>query len=338
MRIITASFAVLTVALMCLATPQTASAKAPGGAHWIPVQKGDSTGYINSKGSWMVRPRYLSGKGYSNGLAAVLVKNRDGKERWGYINGNGVMVVKPRFERAMPFSNGLALVDEGCHWIDDTGKTRIKFKAELCGTFSHGLAHVLIGDLWGFIDLNGKVTIHPEWDRAWQFTDGRARVRRDGQYGFVDTAGRSVVDVKYLDARPFSDGLAAVLTDAGWGFVDKFGRMKIKPKFEDIDRDGFAQNLCAASLDDQWGFINKKGNWVISPKFTLAGGFNQNRAAVSISGLMGDRTGYINPYGSWVVKAQYDDGERFEGGVAFVTKGEETVVISRKGEPLFTLP
>ncbi len=337
MREKTVLAAVLVGVVCAVFAVSSASAKSPsGGVSWVPVTKGEKTGYINAKGSWMIRPKYLDGKRYSNGLAAVLVETKKGP-RWGYINGNGTMVVRPKYDRAMPFRNGLALVGStGCEWIDDEGKSRIKFDAESCGTFSYGLAHVLVGHHWGYINLNGAVAIAPKWDRAWQFVNGRARVRKDGMYGFIDTSGKVVVDVKYHEVHDFSEDMAAVLTDDGWGFVNKFGRFLIKPKFEDVDRGGFSQKLAAVSIDGKWGYVNRRGSWEIEPKFTLAGTFRQNRAAVSVGGLLGDRTGYINPYGTWVIKAVYDDGEAFEAGVAFVMSGEDTHVITRKGTKLLT--
>ena len=62
--------------------------------------------------------RFDEADGFSEGLAAVKVK-----DRWGYINTDGEMVIPPRFFRATSFVDGLALVDTGNFWsyIDTNG-------------------------------------------------------------------------------------------------------------------------------------------------------------------------------------------------------------------------
>ena len=62
----------------------------------------------------------MSALAFSEGLAAVQLM--EGK--WGYIDTKGSMAITPKFDTALPFRNGMAevTVSSGSAYIDPTGK------------------------------------------------------------------------------------------------------------------------------------------------------------------------------------------------------------------------
>ncbi len=76
-------------------------------------------GYINTKGQWVIKPRFSSAESFSEGLGCVGMyvqkdpgsKERDPQmvERFGYVDKTGSMALPLVFKYAAPFSEGLAM-------------------------------------------------------------------------------------------------------------------------------------------------------------------------------------------------------------------------------------
>jgi WG containing repeat len=170
------------------------------------------------------------------------VWDKDGKE--GFIDVNGNVVIKPQFEAV--------------------------------GEFSEGLAPVMIGDKWGYINRKGKVLIAPRW--------------RQSEQGWKSTVS------------PFYQGLAIVIEAVRWnvvddsnyyaykcGYINQKGEYVIQPKFR-ANCGVFSEGLARTEVDvlgDEaeegkgWiGFIDKKGQWAIKPKFFQASPFLNGFARV----------------------------------------------------------
>jgi pimeloyl-ACP methyl ester carboxylesterase len=164
---------------------------------WVAL--GAKVGYINKAGKVVIKPVYDWGQHFSEGLAAVQVRNK-----WGYIDKNGSMVIKPQFGYASEFSEGLAAVK--------------------------------IGKKYGYINKAGKVAIKPVYDWGQHFSEGLAAVRFGTQqgfwkYGFIDNAGKIVIPVQFNETDRFSAGLAwTMMGPPGHGkvsYIDKDGKYVI---------------------------------------------------------------------------------------------------------------
>lgn len=88
-------------------------------------------------------------------------------------------LIQPQFSLAGKFAKGLVTSCKDC--FDKDGKpifeTNLdveKFSSDI--GFSEGLAAVLIGNYYGFIDKAGKIAIKPHFDFAQQFSEGFAAV------------------------------------------------------------------------------------------------------------------------------------------------------------------
>jgi hypothetical protein len=179
----------------------------------------------------------------------------DGK--FGYVDRRGRFVIPPRFDRAENFSEGLAAVsvrdhrDCGRSWeagnmeclrasnpvgyIDETGEMQIEPRFGYGADFKGGLAVVSMPDgKWGFIDRVGRVLGQIQFDGARQFSEGYAAVQmggskssigswNGGKWGYVDERGEIVLEPQFEEAHNYIGGLAAVETDTGWSCIDYKG-------------------------------------------------------------------------------------------------------------------
>ena len=223
----------------------------------------------------MIRTDFALADSFSDGLALVGVGTGDpGWERWGYIDPSGKVVVEPQYFQAQRFSEGLAAVSvrQDCFgYIDKTGKMVIEPHFSRATPFSGGLAAVWGGSETGYIDKTGKLVV--EWESEsgsflQPFSGGCAMVVKtyysDGDpmstpWGYIDTSGSLVTGLEFGEARPFSDGRAAVATGDGWGYIDKTGEMIIQPRFDLAG--AFSGGLAVVALDseDKLAYIDKTG-------------------------------------------------------------------------------
>jgi hypothetical protein len=68
-------------------------------------------GFINSRGEWVIEPKYRQAQPFSNGLACVTLHDKPRRGKKGFINTKGEMVIEPRFDREATFNNGFAQVE-----------------------------------------------------------------------------------------------------------------------------------------------------------------------------------------------------------------------------------
>ena len=109
-------------------------------------------GYADERGSIAIKPQYDKAENFSEGLAAVMIKENH-TEKWGFINPAGKMVI-PATYRLKPgrFSEGLAAVRIGesessyeMAYIDKTGKRVMENKPWNLNEFNNGHAWVGTG-------------------------------------------------------------------------------------------------------------------------------------------------------------------------------------------------
>jgi hypothetical protein len=124
-------------------------------------------GYLDKTGAWVIEPHFNNACDFSEGLAAVGVREDDAM-KWGYIDETGAWVIQPQFEYAGNFTEGMAVVgvsENGVMklgYIDETGSVVIPMQYWQALDFSRGIAEVV--DETGadsgspsYIDKTGKV-------------------------------------------------------------------------------------------------------------------------------------------------------------------------------------
>ncbi len=146
------------------------------------VHAGGKAGFTTDDGKLVVPVAYDDVRDFSEGLAAVRVK-----DTWGFINTNGDVVVSPKFVAVRDFHDGMAAVREGG----------------------------LLGMHWGYVDRSGKLVLQPQFDFAGNFGEGVAFVENKC---FGAASYRKLIDKSGTEIRrilptmrvvgPFANGLA----------------------------------------------------------------------------------------------------------------------------------
>jgi hypothetical protein len=73
---------------------------------------GEKCGFIDKKGSIIIKPIYAEAKAFSEGYAAVKILDNN-EIKWGFIDNNGKYMIDPQYNEANSFKNGVAIVHVG---------------------------------------------------------------------------------------------------------------------------------------------------------------------------------------------------------------------------------
>ena len=232
-------------------------------------------------------------------------------------------------DTAPPGSADIALGQELRHlwplgkpiYINREGKVALQIGGDSASEFNEGLAGVLKGDKWGFIDPRGKWVIPPQFDSIRGFSEGMAAVQIRDKWGYIDLSGNVVIDAKYVGAESFHEGRAFVNMgkpvlideppDKLLGIIDREGNWIVQPQFKLADKfsEGFA---CTDN-----GLIDRSGKLVLD----LSG--YEYRGSRLCEGLLiakkNGRVGYLARDGKWAIEPQFAWGHDFSEGLAAVT-------------------
>ena len=193
--------------------------------------------YFIDKAGKQVGDTYEACREFSEGLAAVQVKQVNGALGWGFIDAQGNQVVPPKYESVGDFREGRAAVTDGkVGLIDQAGAVLVEPKYDSIALFSEGLAVVSVGE------------------------------DDDRRCGYIDSDGNEVIGLVYTKAYSFKNGLAAVQDGLSWGIIDTSGNWVIAPKYSSISQLGnsgvFAvkQPTFSTVVNENGDFINYVAN------------------------------------------------------------------------------
>ncbi len=146
-------------------------------------------GYIDKEGKFVITPQFDGAGDFHEGLAAAKVD-------WarGYIDKGGAWVIAPQFQYAGDFTDGKALVQLDGLWgyVRKDGSWETE-------------PHAVEGNPVSCVPESG-LPAEPV------FSEGLAPVVKGKKYGYIDEEGKTVIRAQYRQAKDFSEGLAAVLT------------------------------------------------------------------------------------------------------------------------------
>lgn len=141
-------------------------------------------GYVNDAGEKVIDYKYDQAEPFSGGLA--LVKKGD---EFGMIDVSGNTVVPIKYNIIEKYNEQVYKVAAG-------------------GKIKDG---VLMDEKYGFVNKDGKEILKPEYDEVGAFINGLAYVLKGDLYGYIDTEIHIIVPVKYKAVGMFnSDGLVWV--------------------------------------------------------------------------------------------------------------------------------
>jgi len=156
----------------------------------------DQFGYLDRNGAVAIKPEFDRASDFSEGLAFVAT-HRGEKSVGTYVDVTGKPVFELQPINGGPFREGLAMIEPvggTPHYIDRQGKTAIAAPAGIqrAGNFSEGLAAVMIGGRFGFMDRTGQVVIAPQWQFVDEFHRGTCRVNSADVRGYINPQGKYI--------------------------------------------------------------------------------------------------------------------------------------------------
>ena len=292
------------------ANENTSSAANDAQSSTKPNENSGESGY-----AWHILPSYAQAADYSEGLAAV--QDADTK-LWGYIDTRGSWAIEPRFRAGGPFSNGIASAranDTNALWgaVDMTGAWTIEPRFAALGVRSASGYATAQGtsNNWGIVDDQGNWTCDARFPNLRRTCDCRLPGERPSNapaqttftltpaldsatnlWGYIDPSCAWAIAPSFRAARPFYDDLAAV-QDAKtqlWYFIDPDGSPHngMKPRFWKLGdmHDGLAPAQASAEDDVvvfdeshpdarsefagmRYGYVDAFGNWQMKRLTTL---------------------------------------------------------------------
>jgi hypothetical protein len=280
-------------------------------------------GYIDHAGNVLIKPQFLWGSGFSDGLADVYIC-----DRLVSINRSGGLQplrIAKKGELA-PWSKGSKV-----GFVDTSGRFIIQPTFDQALAFSDGLAAVRVGDKWGFVDSNGRFVIPPRFDAAYYFYEGVAQVETASGDLLIDRKG-DVVTSRFRVGLNISEGRIPMDGGDFLGFMDLRGREVVPPIFD--GGWGFSGGLASVSKQGKWGYIDRNGKVAIPFQFDEVGSFHEGALAPA---RIGKQTGFIDRAGRFKIVLPYRYSAGFiDGDVAsFVTEDDRHGYVNESGEVIW---
>lgn len=134
----------------------------------IPIQRNGKWGYADGAGRIIIKPQFRRASRFSDGLALVWTGGVALTDpvvtsfvKMGYINSTGHWVIHSRFEY---------------YFFDDFSEGVVPFRKQ--------------SSKWGYMDESGKIVITPKFDWAGSFSGGVAPVLLEGECAHIDKTGK----------------------------------------------------------------------------------------------------------------------------------------------------
>lgn len=230
--------------------------------------------------------------------AAIISVNN----RWGLLNTKGGYLVPPKYDAINSFVNGYAIVSkDGLYgFINTKGQLVIEPQFEDVSSFDQGLAIAKLKGKYGFIQTNGRFLIPAVYDNIKPFnSDGKAVVTYKGKKGILQRNGTYFLRPIYKSLTIVDDQLI-VLQDSA---TDKYGLMKatgevITKMIYDNVGSFFKEEATFVKINEKFAIINKKGEVLTQFIFDEVSLFGKGFANIKI----GDQTGFVNTRGEYILE------------------------------------
>jgi len=136
----------------------------------VPIKENGVWGYANRDGKVVIKPQFTLASRFSEGLALVWT--------------GGI----PLTDSTVKSFVKMGYIDETGHWVIQS-----RFEYYFFDSFSEGVVPFRRQfSRWGYMDRNGKIAIRPQFDWAGTFSQGLAVVLLDGRCGRIDKSGKIV--------------------------------------------------------------------------------------------------------------------------------------------------
>ena len=185
------------------------------------VQSGEKYGMINTKGKYVIKPKYSYLTSFSDGYATF----EKGDKR-GYINEKGKEVIKAQYSAAFNFNNGLAIVRASGKYgiIDNKGNYIVSPQYDELRRLNNNLYSFSLDDFWGLIDGKGNELLSPTYDEISYAGehDKKYAFEYDGKLGYLSEDGSVSISNKFMIPRCYGKRAVIYDQDSYSGVSDRF--------------------------------------------------------------------------------------------------------------------
>ncbi|MEM8525969.1 MAG: WG repeat-containing protein [Bacteroidota bacterium] len=253
-------------------------------------------GVINTEGTVVTDNNYNEIRSYSEGLAAVKLR-----DQWGYINKEGKLVIPAVYAKVSPFVEGRAAVQRNgdCGYIDQNGVIVVDLAYSKCLEFDSGRAVVYRGyQKAGLLSSTGEHIIKPSLNRLINFKNGRGLMRDNNYRFYFISEDARLSDGYYQEASNFQHGVAVVRSSNKWGIVNQKGIRVSPPKYDKIEP--FKEGYAKVRIKGFYGLMDLNGKTAVPTNYEAIqyvgdGIFRTEK---------GGRIGYFDRNGRWIWKIQ----------------------------------
>lgn len=270
-------------------------------AQIVASKEGDNgkSGFIDSKGNWIVSPVYYWAQWYPDGEYGTF--NEESFKQKGGINKWGKVIIPCQYSD-ISFYKGLFYIKQRNNGIEQEGIYDIKNGRELIPPRYKSLIWDDDVSLFyvrneegheGIIDKNGKVIIPCEFDDVYVCGE-KYKVKKNKYEGLYDENGKSILPLNYTGIIYYNDGYFMFWNASTVGALDKNGKaiLAVPNKYDDIKyagegifsvRVGAVRNEKGFLTGGLWGYYadNKE---IISCKYDMVSEFKAGIATVKKDG------------------------------------------------------
>ena len=272
-------------------------------------------GLYNSAGELIVPHRYSYAIGGNEGIGVARDNNT-----WYIFNNRGEQTGSFESETNPDFTEGLSTFKRDGRWgyVDTTGKPVITNTYSYAYTFRNGLARVMEGSSYMFIDRSGKKVICcysflDNFFSGWAIAGNKQRYGDYYEYNYINQRGDSLLprNHPYTDIYPFSNGYAILLekknSRRSYTVIDSAGKKNWLGDFGDVFVFGNDNQLIPVSNYDykistyRWGYVDLMGRERIPMKYNKAENFRNGYALVETGNGM---KGLIDTTGRMIIEPE----------------------------------
>lgn len=247
------------------------------------VENDSLQGFLNRNGEWVLPMVYDASDDCTCGIEYLFsggytLVSLHGK--FGAVDPNGNFIVPCIYDRFFLIDSANrhlvfcypSDINDGA-FITDMQGNLLYGPFQDINPFNEGLAAVMIGNRYGFIDTTGRIVIPCQYDevrggtRVIGFNNGYACVAKDGRYFFIDHDGNPLSNQEKSGFEPLCMLQDLILVHiradySSYGAVDKAGRVVIPLRYS-----GFGMlnnNSLFMQTDDKTDFYTLQGQFITS--------------------------------------------------------------------------
>lgn len=182
------------------------------------------------------------------------------EKKTGYLKSDGTEWLELQYDEGLGFNDGLAPVMKGGFWqyINLTGKTVIPGPFDYAEEFSEGVAPVQVKGLWGLLDKSGKYIIQPKYDWIYPCVDGYMAINQGDKWGICNKSGKVTCPVTFQWIKDAGEGLFTAQKDSLWGYITATGQPIIPFKYQEVT--AFREGYALVKENGKWGIIRLPKN------------------------------------------------------------------------------